>query len=663
MKIFNPNTINFTNTGLFPSNTLYPSTTLYPQAVDVNGLISNGDIVINPIECIEHREIGKWYIELEVSTDNIDYIIQDAICVVVTKEKGEQPFRIKNIEIGDSIICEAWHIGFDTKNYAIELSYVLNQDCQYAIETLLLNTVPSNSPFTAYSNINTLSVHSVENMSVYEALLSIADHYNGILDFDMWQIRIVSSIGADNGVTLAYGKNIQESEIYENWDLVVTKLKAIGNDGITLNPTWLTADISYDKPYAKIMKFDTDSVENLSLVANLYLAQYKVPRVNYKVKAFIEQGVSLGDTIHVNAEQFEIDASVLSYKFDINLQSFVEVEFGNYRRTVEGAFDTIKSEVTQTTLEVIDTKGYIRSLIDDEVVTVGEGGDYTNINDALFYLAYKYPRFKQTAYPYVVSSAEILLLSGFVMNEQVVVERTNLGFISISSEDTEVTINRSALTYPIVSGGISYYPAFVAKENATLPVINCLFNMNTTGADSNRVGVMCSENSSATVRSGCGVKMNSTVTNGCFASEGSSINADGSIFNGAGNAYFAKFNSRINANGITTSGNNYGALAEECSTININNSTITNSNAFGIQASRGSTINANSSIISNWNFSGAYSIYGSVINVTSSNCRKSGSDSANDIKVFGGSIIQANSSTGGLSQTANTITSAGIIFK
>lgn len=663
MKIFSPNTINFTNTGLFPSNTLYPSATLYPQAIDLNGLISNGDIVINPIECIEHRELGKWYIEIEVSTDYIDYIIQDAICVVVTKEKGEQPFRIKNIEVGNSIVCEAWHIGFDTKNYAIELSYVLNQDCQDAIETLLLNTVPSNSPFTAYSDISTLSVHSVENMSVYDALLSIADHYNGVLDFDMWEIRIISSIGADNGVTLAYGKNIKESEIYENWDLVVTKLKPIGNDGITLNPAWLTADVSYDKPYAKIMKFDTDTVENLDLVANLYLAQYKYPRVNYKVKAFIEQGVSLGDTIHVNAEQFEIDASVLLYKFDINLQSFVEVEFGNYRRTVENAFDSIKTEVTNTTLEVVDTKGYIRSLIDDEIVTVGEGGDYTNINDALFYLAYKYPRFKQTAYPYVVSSAEILLLSGFVMNEQVVVERTNLGFISISSEDTEVTINRSALTYPIVSGGISYYPAFVAKENATLPVINCLFNMNTTGADSNRVGVMCSENSSATVRSGCGVKNNSTVTVGCFATEGSNINADGSVFNGTGNAYFARLNSRINANSITTSGNNFGVLAEDCSTINVNGSTITNSNAYGVQATRGSTINANSSTISNWGFGGVYSGQGSIINVTNSNCRDGGSDSTIDIRVFSGSIIQASGSTGGTNVTINTISSNGIIFK
>lgn len=661
MKIFSPNTINFTNAGLFPSNTLYPSTTLYPQTIDSNGLISNGDYVINPIECVEHRELGEWYLEVETKIE--DFIIQDAICVVVTKEKGEQPFRIRNIEVGETIVFEAWHIGFDTQNYAIELSFVLNQDCQDAIETLLLNTMPSNSPFTAYSDISTLSVHSVENMSVYDALLSIADHYNGVLDFDKWQIRIVSSIGADNGVTLAYGKNIQESEVYENWDNVVTKMKPIGNDGITLSPVWLTADVSYSKPYAKIVRFDTDSVENLSFVAQMYLDRFKVPQVNYKVKANVVQNISLGDTIHVDALQFEIDATVLSYKFDVNLQRIIEVEFGNYRRTVEGAFDTLKTEVTNTTLEVVDTKGYIRSLIDDEVVTVGTGGDYTNINDALFYLAYKYPRFKQTAYPYVVSSAEILLLSGFVMNEQVVVERTNLGFISISSEDTEVTINRSALTYPIVSGGISYYPAFVAKENATLPVINCLFNMNTTGADSNRVGVMCSENSSATIRSGCGVKNNSTVTVGCFATEGSNINADGSVFNGTGNAYFARLNSRINANSITTSGNNFGVLAEDCSTINVNGSTITNSNAYGVQATRGSTINANSSTISSWGFGGVYSGQGSIINVTNSNCRDGGSDSTSDIRVFSGSIIQASGSTGGTNVTVNTISSNGIIFK
>lgn len=305
--------------------------------------------------------------------------------------------------------------------------------------------------------------------------------------------------------------------------------------------------------------------------------------------------------------------------------------------------------------------GHIKMLQENEIVTVGIGGDFATINDALLYVQQKYPQFISGTN--TVSSAEIMLLSGFIMNEQILVQRLNLGFVTISSEDAEVVINRSALTVSVESGGTLYYPAFCAKENAVLPVINCLFNMNTTGMDSNRVGIMCSENSSATVRSGCGCKMNSTVTNGCFATECSNINADGSIFSGAGNAYFARLNSRINANGITTSGNNTGALAEECSTININDSTITNSNAFGVQASRGSTINANSSTLSNWNFSGARSLYGSVINVTNSNCRKSGSDSANDISVFGGSIIQANSSIGGLSQAANTITSNGIIFK
>ncbi len=662
MKIFNTKTKNFTNSGLFPSSMLYPSLLLFPQHVDFNGDFSQGDEVVNPISCVEVKSKDEWYIEVELPLEYVSLIEQDTFLVVETKEKGEQPFRVNNVEIKTKIRCKANHVGYDTKLYSVELAFAINQTCEQALTAIIQNTVPSNT-FTVYSDITDLNVFSVRDMQMYDALVYCAEFYGGVLEFDKFQIRIVSSIGSDKGLTLEYGVNIQESEVYEDWSNVVTRLKPIGNDGIILNPEWLVADVQYDKPYTKILHFDSSNLDDLYLASTLYLARWKYPQVNYKVKAYINEALELGDTVQVKSRQFTLDATILSYKYNVLTKSMKEIEFGNYRRTTQNAFETLKTETVKVTQQVIDQAGYIKSLADDEVVTVGTGGDFPNINDALFYLSFKYPRFKDESYPYLVSSAEILLLSGFVMNEQVIIERMNLGFITISSEDAEVTVNRSVLTQAIVSGGTSYYPVFVAKENAVLPVINCLFDLNATGVDSNRVGVMCIENSSATIRSGCGFKMNSTVTIGCFATEGSNINADGSIFNGSGNAYFAKYNSRINANGITTSDNNFGALAEECSTININNSTIINSNADGVQANRGSTINANSCNINSWGFSGVRSFYGSVINVTSSNCRDGGSDSANDIRVFGGSIVQANSSTGGLSQTANTITSNGIIFK
>lgn len=316
---------------------------------------SNGERIIQAIKCIEHRELGDWYIDLVAPLEYQSYLEKDYILVVPTKEKGDQPFRINNPKITDKVDVRAYHIGFDTKNYAVELSTILNGNAQACLNEL--NTeIDGTHPFTFTSAIATLKSFSVVDSSLYNALIQIADEYNGILDFNGWTVTISSSIGADNGVVLAYGKNIQESEINENWDLVVTRLKPIGNDGITLTPAWLDADISYDRPYTKIMNFDTDDVSNLALVSQLYLDRYKVPRVNYKVKADVEQNVALGDAVTVNARQFTTTAEVLSFDYNPLINRVIQVEFGNFRPTLKQFF----SDQAQVIEEKAVKKAYVR---------------------------------------------------------------------------------------------------------------------------------------------------------------------------------------------------------------------------------------------------------------------------------------------------------------
>jgi phage minor structural protein len=368
---------------------------------------SNGQRVIQPLFCKEHREIGDWYIELSAPLEFQPYLEHDMILVVPTKEKGNQPFRIKNPKVTSKVEVKAFHIGFDSANHAVELSTVINANCQTALTTLLTNTEDTTN-FTVYSDITTLKTFSVVNVSLYDALRQIADEYNGILDFDGWQIRITANIGADNGVVLAYGKNIQESEITENWDLVVTKLKPIGNDGILLTPEWLTADVSYDRPYTKIMNFDTDSISNLGLVAQLYLDRFKVPRVNYKVKAKfrktlsgheylalfthdelglftheelkeIEENIklSIGDAIYVRARQFETTTEVISYDYNVITKMVDTVEFGNFRPTLKNFFSEITQQaeeraVKKAQLKIDEVNGTIEAVADDLTIQIGD---------------------------------------------------------------------------------------------------------------------------------------------------------------------------------------------------------------------------------------------------------------------------------------------------
>lgn len=248
-----------------------------------------------------------------------------------------------------------------------------------------------------------------------------------------------------------------------------------------------------------------------------------------------------------------------------------------------------------------------QNLTSSVTVTVGSGGQFTTINAAIAYLV-------QTYYPIYISTgsvpqATINLLSGFVMSEQVLVEGLDLSWITITGVDAETTIARSALTKRFST---SYYPAF-GTNRGTLPVIDQLFNMDTSGSDHHRVGVLC-HFGRCYIMSACGVK-----NAGCeciHAENGSIVNAYGADASGAGSA---------------------GIYAVNGSIINASDANASGAGDYGIVASRGSIINAKSADASG---AGSYGIY-----------------------VASGSIINANSATGTLRQTANTVTFHGIIFQ
>jgi hypothetical protein len=245
-------------------------------------------------------------------------------------------------------------------------------------------------------------------------------------------------------------------------------------------------------------------------------------------------------------------------------------------------------------------------LASDITVTVGTGGNYATINDALASLvALYYPVYLTTG---SVPQATINLLSGFVMAEQVLVEGVDLSWITITGVDAETMITRSALTRSFVG----HYPAFGALRG-TLPSISQLFNMDISGVATNKHGVYCSFGR-CNINAECGVKNAGSF--GILATNGSTINAQSANASGAGE---------------------FGIGATNGSTVNAHSADASGAGAYGIGATNGGTVNAHGA---NASEAGTYGIY-----------------------VDNGSIINASNATGTLSQTANTVTSNGIIFQ
>lgn len=309
--------------------------------------ITNGNKVLQPVSCLETKSADEWYIEVECSLDYVSFISQDMIIVVPTKY-GNQPFRVNNILVGSSIEFKANHIGFDTKNYIVDTLTVTGTAS--AILTALRGTSTNN--FTSYSDISGSKTLTFTQISLYDALIDLQDAFGGYLDFDGWQLRLTATLGADRGVTVEYGKNIEEAEVAEDWSSVCTTIYPIGRDGIVLTPKTLSSAIQYDKPYQKIVDFDTDSLTTLNNLALAYLSRFDAPKINYKVKSTI-QGVFLNDTVKVVARQYSLLANVLAYTYNSLTGLNESVEFGNYRRTVRGAFSAIRDTMEEISQRVI----------------------------------------------------------------------------------------------------------------------------------------------------------------------------------------------------------------------------------------------------------------------------------------------------------------------
>src|SRR5690606_11322971 len=109
--------------------------------------------------------------------------------------------------------------------------------------------------------------------SLYDAVHDLAKAYGGYVVPDGLQIGIYSSLGADKGVTIRYGKNLKGISATENWDNVCTKLLPIGHEGIELPEKYVEADVQYDIPYSRTIRFNpsmgVDVMDEEALIEDL----------------------------------------------------------------------------------------------------------------------------------------------------------------------------------------------------------------------------------------------------------------------------------------------------------------------------------------------------------------------------------------------------------
>lgn len=358
---------------------------------------SNGDKIIQPKKAVVHKEDnGSFYLEIETDLSYVDFLTSNKILVAPTPQ-GEQAFRITNIEkTRTKIRFKANHIFYDSKDYLIQDSYVVEKSCNDALDHL--NSATDNtSPFSTISDITRIASYRCVRKSLYEAIQVVLERWGGHLVRNNWSIGIRDSIGQDNGVTIRYAKNLKDITATYNWDNVVTKLMPVGKDGLLLNAVDPTANVfvisanQYNIPYTKSINFNQDNiseddykdeegnldedsykqalVNDLLEKSQIYVEENSVPTVNYKLSANVEKLSDIGDTIEVIDEKLGINlmTNVISYDYDVILGKYTQIEFGNFTQTLSNLVSSIDDS----------TKNIVEEGVEAIRVTLGE-----ELNDA-----------------------------------------------------------------------------------------------------------------------------------------------------------------------------------------------------------------------------------------------------------------------------------------
>lgn len=330
---------------------------------------SNGDLVILPLKAVVHKEDnGDFYLDLTTSLKYVEDLTEGRIIIAPTPQ-GEQTFRVGNVQrTKNKIYSRCWHTFYDSENYLIEDSYVVDKTCNDALDHLNSATEPT-SPFTTLSDNTTVASFRCVRKSLYEAIQTVIERWGGHLVRDKFNIQIRDQIGQDNGVVVRYGKNLKDITAQYNWDNVVTKLLPTGFDGIMLPETYLTSEIQYDLPYTKTVHFDQNIdqepykdgdgnldeeayqqalIDDLRVQATNYLNSNNIPQTNYTLQANLEKITDIGDTVVVIDARLNLNitTNVISYDYDVILGKYKQLEFGNFKKTLSNFVDTVTTAAT-----------------------------------------------------------------------------------------------------------------------------------------------------------------------------------------------------------------------------------------------------------------------------------------------------------------------------
>lgn len=249
------------------------------------------------------------------------------------------------------------------------------------------NAIVDDHPFTVYSNVSTASqsgTWTIDNFDNAREVLwgkegSILQSFGGEYLFDNYDIRLLQQRGVDNGVPIAYGKNLidleQEDEISSTYTALYPFAFDEDENLITLPEIFIDTEHveKYQHRLIRTYDFSNDDIQTVKQLRNraqrfIDENNMGVPNVNLKVnflelakteeyKDLIEaEDIGLCDWVTISFEKLGIKtkAQIIKTVWDVLRDEYYEIEVGQPRESFSHTVQTVVQSNTENLQKLVE---------------------------------------------------------------------------------------------------------------------------------------------------------------------------------------------------------------------------------------------------------------------------------------------------------------------
>lgn len=370
-------------------------------------------------EVTEERN-GVYELELvyPIGATHANDIVTD--CYIKAKPNqtsANQLFHIYKVSkpINGEFTVYAEHVSYVLSGYPVP-TVSASGNAQVAINAILTaakNQLGKATGFTAATtDIPLSSSITLSNVSARAALGgvegSVLYTYGGEYEFDNYTIKLHKSRGKDNGVRIAYGKNMTELKCDVDMSATYTGIFGyVKTDDVNLTSSYNVTNTSNISTRILVRDFSSDFGGNAPTQSLLDAAVRKYAEDNdiNSIKASVTvsfvnlaqspeyaniaplEAVNLCDTVKIYHKDLDVNikAKVIKTVYDTIAEKYTKIELGNARADMSSIISQTVKEATDAKNIAISSKSeiteaYQKAIADATAAITGNSGGYIRLN-------------------------------------------------------------------------------------------------------------------------------------------------------------------------------------------------------------------------------------------------------------------------------------------